>query len=74
MAKIQVTVLVLIALATLAIYSLAPENEGNQMKFKLWKVKYGKAYSEAEEMYRLGVWFQNYDFVQKHNQKYEAGL
>lgn len=43
--------------------------------FNVWMEKYGKEYADlGEKTYRLGIWLNNFKFVQEHNAKYEAGV
>lgn len=42
--------------------------------FNVWMNQYGKVYETiGERTYRLGIWLDNYAYVQKHNARHAAG-
>lgn len=70
----ELTLLALVALAALTLYSLKAERAQSDLGFEMWKLKFHKRYSPQEEAYRLKVWLSNRDYIETHNRRYEAGL
>ena len=70
----ELTLLALVALAALTLYSLKAERGQSDLGFEMWKLKFHKRYSPQEEAYRLKVWLSNRDYIETHNRRYEAGL
>jgi hypothetical protein len=75
MGKTEIILLVVLAAAAISLYNLdQPEANLENHSFDLWKLKFNKKYSVKEESYRLGVWMENFAYVQAHNQRYQAEL
>ena len=74
MAKTQITLLAILAVAAITLYSFHTNQTTHNNVFELWKNKYGKSYSSQDEAYRISVWIKNLAFVETHNKRYEAGL
>ena len=73
MGKTEITLLALIAITAIALYSMEGEKKKNS-EFELWKNKFGKQYSSTEETYRLGIWLKNVELIEEHNRRYKAEL
>ena len=73
MARTELALVALLAIAAVTLYSLGDRHEGNK-EFELWKAKYGKSYAPEEEAYRLAIWLKTLEFVEAHNQRYRAGI
>ena len=72
MARTELALVALLAIAAVALYSMGDRHQGNK-EFELWKAKYGKSYAPEEEAYRLAIWLKTLEFVEAHNQRYRAG-
>jgi len=60
--------------AAISLYTLnTPQADVENHSFDLWKLKFNKKYSSKEEAYRMGVWMENFAYVQAHNARFEAG-
>ena len=75
MGKAQVLLIALTALAAISLYNLADNAEPQkETMFNIWMNEYGKVYADVgERTYRMGVWLENYAYVQKHNARHAAG-
>ena len=56
MAKSQLALIAVLAIAAVTLYSLHSRSESHHQDFQLWKHKYGKEYSAQDEVYRISVW------------------
>ena len=58
-------ILLLLAISALTSASLQLNNE-----WEAWKREHGKSYADnLEESLRHAIWFQNYHFIDAHNEK-----
>merc|ERR1712180_175264 len=53
---------------------LVQARTGLDSQWEDFKSKYVKVYSVEEEAARRAIWEDNYDFIERHNAAYEAGL
>merc|ERR1711962_1319021 len=53
---------------------LVQARTGLDSQWEDFKSKYVKVYSVEEEEARRAIWEDNYDFIERHNAAYEAGL
>lgn len=67
--------LAVLAIAAVTLYSLnSTDSSVENHSFDAWKLKFNKKYTTKEESYRVGVWLQNFAFVEAHNKRFLAGL
>jgi cathepsin L len=70
----EIILLTLISVAAIGLYSLESNKAPvESVKFEMWKETMNKNYDNQENSYRLGVWMNNWKYVQEHNQKYNNG-
>lgn len=76
MGKAQLLLIALTAVAAIGLFNLVSNAEPNkETMFNVWMNEQGKVYADlGERTYRMGVWLENYAYVQSHNTKYAAGL
>lgn len=75
MGKTELTLLAVLAVAAITLYSLnVPTQNIENHAFDAWKIKYNKNYAVKEEAYRVRVWLENLAYVESHNQRFHAGL
>lgn len=72
----EIVFLAVVAVAAIGLYNLSANMEPKEhTMFNVWMEKYRKDYADlGEKTYRLGIWLDNYKFVQEHNAKFEAGI
>jgi len=75
MGKTELALLAALAIAAISLYSLQADSSSiENHSFEAWKLKYVKKYSPKEESYRIGIWLENFAYVQAHNKRFEDGL
>ena len=69
--------LIALTIAATALFNLSVDSQANwpeKFAFEEWKTRFGKIYkSDAENLYRFGIFYQNFLLINQHNQKYETG-
>jgi hypothetical protein len=59
-----------LAIAAISLYSLKADSSIENHSFDAWKLKYSKSYEAKEEAYRIGIWLENFAYVQAHNKRF----
>lgn len=75
MGKAELVFIALIAVAAIGLFNLHSNMEPHEnIMFEIWKEKNNKQYDSVEHGYRFQVWLKNFEYVRKHNTRYDAGL
>jgi hypothetical protein len=73
--KKELILIGLVVVAAISLFNLQSSMEPHdKLMFQIWKEKNNKVYEEQENLYRFGVWLNNFDYVKKHNARFDAGL
>ena len=71
MGKTELALLAVLAIAAISLYSLKADSSSiENHSFDAWKLKYSKGYAAKEETYRIGIWLENFAYVQAHNKRF----
>lgn len=74
MGKTEILLIAVGVLAALSVYNMYDNMEPHrETMFNVWMNMHCKNYAAAEKEYRKGIWMSNFEFVQTHNARYEAG-
>lgn len=75
MGKTEIVFIAMVALAAFSLYNLSNTSEPQtQHLFNAWMDAHGKTYASlGEKQYRMGVWLENYAYVEAHNARHAAG-
>lgn len=69
--------LMALTIAATVLFNLSVDSQSKwpeKVAFEDWKARFGKIYkSNSENLYRFGIFHQNFFLIKEHNQKYDQG-
>ena len=74
MGKTEILLIAVATIAAISLYNMYDNMEApKETLFKVWQDVHSKTYTADEKEFRKSIWMANYEYVNAHNARYEAG-